>query len=148
MGNQSFSFFALETAPCLSYFLGKCWVLHWPSHTKPTSHYTCLLPPAACSPFLLHLVALSRGSQEPRPSSSLSILPSTKELCSAWWVGQLLGYRSGRSWDPWLLGGSAINTPSLGPAWLTLLPSVSAVLVHRPDHPHPSVLCQCPVSTL
>lgn len=29
-------------------------------------------------------VALSRGSQEPSPSSSLSILPSTKGPCSVW----------------------------------------------------------------
>uniref|UniRef100_A0A667G8I7 Aladin n=1 Tax=Lynx canadensis TaxID=61383 RepID=A0A667G8I7_LYNCA len=56
------------------------------------------------------------------------------------------GYWALREWGGRTRALAAV-WPSLGLGSDRLFLSLSAVLVHRPNCPHPSVLCQCPVST-
>lgn len=147
MVNQSSSFFALETAPCLSCFLGKCQVgpsgLDSPPAFPHRTHILLHCPaPDACSPSPPSGVIQGEPGAQAQliafhPSFNKGALLSVVSRPGYW----ALRERGGRT------RALAAVWPSLGLGSDRLSLSLSAVLVHRPNCPHPSVLCQCPVST-
>lgn len=105
MGNQSSSFFALETAPCLSCFLGKCLLGHqvWTPHPSlPTPNHILLRcpAPAACSPsFPSGIIQGEPGAQAQlitfHPSFNKGALLSvvSRPGCWVWeWGGRTQGF--------------------------------------------------------